>query len=723
MQAAIQAVASPSASMDLDSILNPVHAENPFQVYNFDNEDSASNAVNDQVITLTLPMSDIGALESAIETAAAIISQGTATPSEVSSQGLVSSSNGISTETSAVAFSTESSSLFPSLYSSSSSYIQSVQTSATTKYTGKIAATPTAAVKPVINPQVTFGQPTSTPIAISPGTGSSSSNTSAASPTSTSTGKYSSDPFLNFLHSLGTSPTSIALTTIVCAGILALLCATAAFFIRRSKRRYRRGKAGAPVDLVRGTYSDIDSVYSDSQNIHQPAPSQYTEWDDANEKTLPVIQCEDYDDTQLRSDWMQNSVQRRKRSSMDLSLVHHLVLNQPPLLTPSSMQLENSHHYGEPSATVASSPYIEPLPEPMLRNTYLGSFSASVPKGPILPLQANMAPELIQAGRDRPSSLSAPLRPNRPASLTRSFRNAVEDHFYEDSANAPFNTSDVSEERFNANRSLTPASASNTDWSPPVQSAWGVRTISQVLSASADAATSAIKGFLSPSTTGGLPSPSYDEEKADVFTTLPLILPRRSFSRTGSIPTNMSIGAPDRRFQQQMPSRFSVTTLATGSPTPTVASGSIYNDWQLRSILRMNMTTPRRAPELVAQSQPSPDNNVEEDDDSEKMPADHAEYLPVANMQRTESEVDSIGTQSTMPFAYSAPFNTGSLTLQTPTRPVINRYESTRSMVTIADSIYSQHDPEDDQWQMSAEEQRAMAELIRKRREAALAAR
>ncbi|GAA6002223.1 hypothetical protein JCM10207_003134 [Rhodosporidiobolus poonsookiae] len=101
------------------------------------------------------------------------------------------------------------------------------------------------------SPSSTFDSPSS----IASGASSSSSPTSStlsslsSTPSSSSTSSTASTPRTtaessSFFSKLGSSPANIALTTIVCAGILAVLLGVLAFFLRRCHRRRKRALIG-----------------------------------------------------------------------------------------------------------------------------------------------------------------------------------------------------------------------------------------------------------------------------------------------------------------------------------------------------------------------------------------------------------------------------------------------------------------------------------------------
>jgi len=126
------------------------------------------------------------------------------------------------------------------------------------------------------------------------------------------------------------------------------------------------------------------------------------------------------------------------------------------------------------------------------------------------------------------------------------------------------------------------------------------------------------------------------------------------------------------------------------------------------------MSAPRKQPELIAQRQLTPPD-AENDGDSDETLTDRDAESPVINtvnnieMHRTQSGLESVASASTNPFAFNAS--------PIPQRPALNR------LVSLQESVYSQHNPEDDAWEMTAEEQKAMTDLIKKRQNAALAAR
>ncbi|CAD6581177.1 MAG: hypothetical protein CYPHOPRED_001506 [Cyphobasidiales sp. Tagirdzhanova-0007] len=686
------------SSSSLQTVANKSAGSNPAsQAFPLEDDTQSISNPSLVVLTITLPASDIGAITSAIPAIAASTTLGYSQAVTISGSAIESSA-AMDTESASTVAIASSSRISKFIAQSTAMTGPTAATGAT--YTTKLVANPSAVIKPVVGTQITFGQPLSTTKASEEGMSTSypsavikpvvgtqitfgqplsttkaseegiSTSSSALSPSSTSSAKNPDSPFFNFLHSLGSSPASIALTVLVCAGILALLCATVAFFFRRSRRRYRRGIVGESGDRGEGKYSDVASCYSDDPAMTQALPRQMHRQASDGEYLMAM----QFDDFRSEKEDPQNErtscVPFQETSPMNTSLVQQFVGNRASLLDPFFSQYLNIH---QPKGYIATEDIVdlnESRKSPTARSAYFGSFSSPAKNDTILPVPLNAA---LAAGDIGSSSYLVPPRPIRPASLSSSFQLAMEEHLSEDLAEA---------------------------------------------NPMGEALTAAV------SLLGGLPSPSYDEEKADAFTTLPLIIQPRSSSRWGSFASNASLGAPDRRLQQQMPSRFSMTTMATSSPTPTVFSGSVYADWQIRSVLRASMTAPKRAPELVQQRTPNPpDTNTIRDRDLHGMAMYQNMAIPVIRRERSDSEVDSIGTQSTMPFAFSVPITTDSLS-SPPRRPTYGRYESTRSVMTMADSVYSQNDGEDDEnWQTSLEEQKAMVDLIKKRRAAAQAAR
>lgn len=558
---------------------------------------------------------------------------------------------------------------------------------------------------------------------------------------------------------------------------------------RRNRRRRRRGVFGITVDHQTGRYTDIDSnVYSDDaapamRQIGSSSsngsvggnrgPQTYPRpliLQGGSQQGYPYLgalslsqqeQQQEYTDHQRQQhqvslqsapmqtgtarlidytveetdgqykgitdeDWMEAlGTPGRRKSSLDMSLVHHLSSRQREASTiPSASQQRrvssgsvtsedgSGDHARAPGGSIVSSLYLEPARHDNrapLRSTYLGSFSASAlhPLTNLNPFaDSNRVTEnegvTVRAGHPVPNNQQAffaapPLRPNRPPSLTSSFNHAVEQAYpaitpvpatgfpaiassttqahplTPRSGIAPSETGSpvlksVHEgyREGNLRSYTTAASAASAGGSPrgigaashtvaaaapdgvPVQSAWGIKTISSVLNASSGAVLAAahslhrinnnngsriggkrLRGTQSMSTSArGV----YDEEKADRFTALPIVPTtsgsRRPSSRWSSFASSSGEGSilpgpMDRRMAQQLPSRFSVTISGTPplrgghgidsplrtaetSPNPTTTRSStgspLHSGWQLSHAQRQNFTIARRPPQLIASS-------------------------------------------------------------------------------------------------------------------------
>ena len=509
----------------------------------------------------------------------------------------------------------------------------------------KIAAIPSIVIKPVVPTTVVLPTATST-----------AAGTSTTAPTGSN----------DFLESLGQSPVSIALTTLVCTGILVLVAASIAFFVRRCRKqthRKRRIVSGITVQQEVGRYSDNGSdVMRETYAVSLPADRYRTI---GQQRFNPVL-AENHQPVQATGhnlidmdvdeklqdeiDWNNAMLQERRRSSVDLSLVQHLQASHP--FSAPSVQGSSASRIFNYAPTIASSAYLDPSPS---QQTRFGRQSY-----PSMPAPSATAVQFLQV----------PARPDRPASLTSSFTHAVDEAL---SLNPP-----------------APPQYAASPVSAPSTQLWPARALNQVVGM--------VNSYMPA-------SPNYDEERADQFTSLPAPIRsgRRPSTRWGSF-ASVGSAAPDRKVHQQMPSRFSVTTLGTNmtNSPPQSVDGSVYSDWHIRSAQRLVVNAPQRraAPRLIAQATPAQSGSGS---DSGSDTADLRADEPAEIESASENEHQWASTQ---PLALAH-------------KPDLSRLASTRSVATVQSSIFSQVDAEEDGYGMTEEEQSAMRELIRKRRAAA----